>query len=253
MTNDKLLFDAVTVPELTGHQLPAELVKYPHVLIAGTTGAGKSVLLRAVVAELLRSCSAEFVAIDLKRVELIQLKSSERLLAYADEPEQVEPILEGVLRLMEKRYAIMQERREQKYSGTPCYVLIDELADVLAECGRKVEEQLARLARLARAADIHLICCTQSPSRSVLRARIIQNIPARVALRCGDAIESRQIVGTRGAEELPLYGSALVRLPGRMLTRVDELPNVTEDELGRLIVEANELTKHADGVQVITI
>ena len=253
MIDDKMIFSAVSAPALTGGALPAELVKHPHALIAGTTGSGKSVLLRSVVAELLRSSNAEFVAVDLKRVELIQLRESSRLCAYADEPCQVCDILDAVLRLMEARYAVMQERREQLFRGTPCYILIDELADVLAECGRKVEEQLARLARLARAADIHIIACTQSPSRSVLRARIIQNIPARVALRCGDAIESRQIVGVKGAEELPLYGSALVRLPGRPMTRVDGLPVTSSAELAALIAETNRMTYTADGAQVVTI
>lgn len=238
---DKTLFEAVSAPALTGRELPAELAKHPHILIAGTTGSGKSVLLRALTAELLDG-AAQFFAIDLKRVELAALRRSKRLLAYADEPERVEPMLEQVLRLMERRYADMQREGVQKHTGLATYILIDELADVMAECGHRVEEQLARLARLARAANIHLVCCTQSPSRAVLKARITQNIPARVALRCCDPIESRQIVGIKGAEELPLYGSALVRLPGRMITRVDGLPCVSEDELNKLIDTTNAMT-----------
>lgn len=180
----------------------------PHALIAGTTGAGKSQLIKNLLIDILKD--SETVLIDLKRIELKEFKSCGRVIYYACEPADAVFILDWCCELMDKRY---KQLEQNELSFLPCYIVIDELADLIACCGGKAIAPLSRLARLARAADIHLILATQSPARRNLPAQIIQNVPCRVALRCNDPIESRQVVGVAGAERLPLYGSALIRAP----------------------------------------
>lgn len=180
-----------------------------HTLIAGTTGAGKSVLLNSIMYSLIKDCEDDpyvlphFYLVDTKRIELKLYRDLAD--EYVTEPDEVPGMLDEVLDLMEDRYDSMEGK---EYYGTHVYIVIDELADLLYTDG--VLERIVRIGRLGRAARIHLLMCTQDPSRHTLTAQIMQNMTTCVALRCKDVTESKQIIRTPGAETLPKHGKAIV-------------------------------------------
>lgn len=174
--------------------------KTVHSLIAGTTGSGKSVLLNAVILGLIQM-DVECYFFDLKRVELGEYKKTKVCKKYITEPEDVPKALDSVISEMEHRYSRMKGKES---SAKHIYVIIDELADTLTQRG--VLDRLVKIGRLGRAANIHLLCATQDPSRNTLPAKLAQNFTCTVALRCRSSIESRQIIGVSGAESLPIYG-----------------------------------------------
>lgn len=177
----------------------------PHSLIAGTTGAGKSVLLHSVMfAALARD--ANFIFIDLKRIEMADYKNLSNTIMYATEEPEAVDALELAVKIMEKRY---KEMPGKMYEGTALYIIIDELADLVGTSKRCLE-LMVKIGRLGRAAKIHMICATQDPSRRTLKAQLMQNFTCCVALRCKTAIESRQITGFPGAESLPKYGKGYI-------------------------------------------
>lgn len=177
-----------------------KLIDTPHTLIAGTTGSGKSVLLHQIIDKLVdKYCLLEFI--DLKVVELSEYKSVDGCLGYVTEPGDICYELDWLIDEMKDRFAKMEGKHSDEI---PIYIVIDELADVLSEDG--VLERLVKIGRLGRAANIHLLCATQDPSRRTLRAQLMQNFTCCVALRCRSAIESRQIIGVPGAETLPKHG-----------------------------------------------
>ena len=181
------------------------LINSAHTLIAGTTGSGKSVLLNDVLSRLSYTVDGFCSFFDLKRVELIDYKYDVGLCSnYISEPEDVLEELDFLIFLMEGRYEDMASRGLKKYDGYHHYIVIDELADMITIEG--VLERLVKIGRLGRAANIHLLCATQDPSRRTLPAQLMQNFTCTVALRCRSAIESRQIIGVPGAELLPKYG-----------------------------------------------
>ena len=180
-----------------------------HTLIAGTTGSGKSVLLNSIIYALLKDGIVTgnipcFTLIDTKWVELKQYKNLPAVSQYVTEPEDVPEALDNVINTMIKIYSEMPGKETTKGHH---YVVIDELADVLSTYG--VLERIIKIGRLGRAAHIHLLCCTQDPSRHTLSAQLVQNFTTRVALRCLDEIESKQIIRISGAEKLPKYGKAI--------------------------------------------
>ena len=172
----------------------------PHSLIAGTTGSGKSVALHSVMfAAMMRD--ARFIFIDLKRVEMSEFRGLAHTIAYATTEEDAETALELAEDIMERRYSQMTGKT---YDGAHLYIIVDELADLATS--KRCLELLIRIGRLGRAARVHMICATQDPSRRTLKAQLMQNFTACLALRCKTAIESRQVTGYPGAELLPKHG-----------------------------------------------
>lgn len=192
-----------TYTNLDRHESLDPLLNTAHTLIAGTTGSGKSVLLNSVLWSAM-SKPTLFVFIDLKRVELRKFEAYQGCMAYVDEPNEVHKALQEVIALMEQRYADMQEKKIYQSADYPLYVVIDELADLITD--HQALADIVKIGRLGRAANIHLLCATQDPSRRTLSAQLMQNFTCCVALRCKTAIESRQITGFPGAENLPRYG-----------------------------------------------
>lgn len=181
-----------------------------HTLIAGTTGSGKSVLLNTILYSLIKSDIVKgqvstFYMIDPKRVELKMYKNFPTVSMYATEPEDALEVLDDAISLMEDRYDCMVGRETDR---PHVYVVIDELADLLDTPG--ILERIVKIGRLGRAARIHLLMCTQDPSRNTLTAQIMQNMTTCVALRCKDITESKQIIRCSGAEYLPKHGKAIV-------------------------------------------
>lgn len=216
--------------------LTNRIISSPHSLIAGTTGAGKSVLLNACMYDLL-GMNAKFIFIDLKRVEMARYRNHQRTIMYASEPEEARDALDYALEVMEARYKTMGGTH---YHGTKLYVVVDELADLVTD--KRVLEQLIRIGRLGRAAEVHMICATQDPSRRTLKAQLMQNFTCCVALRCKTAIESRQITGFPGAEKLPRYGKGFI-WDADGYEAVD-IPMVSDEDLKRRIEATDRRQEH---------
>lgn len=190
-----------------------ELLKSTHLLIGGTTGCGKSVLINDIVLALLNSATpdtAAFVLIDPKRVELSRYKRLPFTIRYAQEPFEVIRVLSDTVRVMENRYKWMEEHGLTTFSGGTIYIIIDELADLMISPNRiQIRLLLQKILQLGRAARVSVIAATQAPNRRIIPAELVLNFTDRIALRCLSPIESRQIIGMSGAENLPKYGTGL--------------------------------------------
>lgn len=189
--------------------LYSDLITEPHILIAGATGSGKSVLINSFIARLLMSASpatAELILIDPKRVELAPLKRLPHTVEYAAETEAAKIALQNAVQTMIKRYEIMSARGLKKWDGGHIYIIIDEYADLMITAKKAIEPLIIRIAQLGRAANIHLIIATQRPTREIIAGAIRVNIDCKIALHTATAQDSRNIIETRGAESLPRFG-----------------------------------------------
>lgn len=195
-------------------------IKQPHLLIAGTTGAGKSTALHGIIKYLIANNSPKqcrMWMIDPKRVELSRYKNNGFCDCYAATPAGAKLMLADACKIMDTRYKMMERNGQTDYNGNDIYIFIDELADLLILPDKKtanlIRVYLSRIAQLGRAAKIHLFCATQFIRRSVLPEALIANMPSAVGLRTRDKLESRMIIGTAGCEDLPMYGYCLFRTP----------------------------------------
>jgi len=211
-----------------------ELLKRPHLLIAGATGSGKSVLINSIMYTLLTYSPAEkqVILIDPKRVELSDYKRLPHCLGFASETPDIIALLKRACSAMDERYKVMEAQHRKMYEGADVYVVIDEFADLMITT-KEAEPLIQRLAQLGRACRYHLIIATQAPNRQVLKAGILLNLSDRIALHCNDKIESRQILGQAGAEQLPQYGKCIYKSNGNLtLMQVPLTPD--EDLMERI-------------------
>lgn len=212
-----------------------DMTTQPHLLVAGATGSGKSVVVNGIITTLLYRGprEAQFILIDPKRVELSPYKKLPHTIRYASEPEDMISALQYAMDITETRYRTMQKRKERKYSGGDVYVIIDEFADLMTTNRRNVAPLIQRLAQIGRAAKVHIILCTQTPIAKVIPTEIKCNFDSRVGLRTRSAQDSRNILGKTGLETLPLYGQGVYMTPkGDILYNI---PYVDETEQNRLI------------------
>lgn len=192
-----------------------DILRQAHTLIAGQTGSGKSVMLNGIITTALKQGGNKMIFVDPKRVELRIYKSLPNCIAYANTPGETVTALNKAINTMEQRYKEAERKGDKIYKGEPIYIFIDELADLLISAeGKQIKKQLQTLTALGRAALVKVICATQQPSRKMLPAELTLNFPSRVALHCQTAIESRQVINEKGAEELPMYGQCLYLRPG---------------------------------------
>lgn len=212
----------------------------PHLLIGGTTGSGKSVLLKTMVQSLItryryrdkgtQNFGAELVLIDPKGTELREYEHLEQTLSYCTTYEDACYALEQAIEVMETRYRMfpmyevqnLTELRKKVVESDNQYIviIIDELADLLLQDEKKrMRIALTRLTQKSRAAGIHLIVATQNPKRDILDGAIKANMPTKIALRTNSSIESRIIIDTDGAEHLVGKGDMLISSSGQ-ITRV---------------------------------
>lgn len=224
----------------SGEPYCADLGKMPHLLIAGATGAGKSVCINALIASILFRCTPEevrFIMVDPKMVELSIYNDIPHLLApVVTDPRMASGALKWAVSEMEGRYRTMAQyharnigdfnkridalRGEDPAADIPdrmsyIVVVIDELADLMMTAPADIEDSLARLAQMARAVGIHLILATQRPSVNVITGTIKANFPTRIAFRVSSKVDSRTIIDGNGAEKLLGYGDMLFLPPGR--------------------------------------
>lgn len=214
-----------------------DILRQPHVLIAGATGSGKSVLINSLIYTALYKapCQVKFILIDPKRVELCDYKRLPHTVTYASEPGDIVRAILSAVDLMESRYRDMQKRNLKRYDGADVYIIVDEYADLITTQKNQVLAPLCRIAQLGRAAGIHLILATQRPTREILSGQIKVNIDARVALRCPTAQDSRNIINVKGAELLPRYGSGLYLTPETMQPVNVPIPMTPQAEIDRVI------------------
>jgi S-DNA-T family DNA segregation ATPase FtsK/SpoIIIE len=248
---------------IDGLNYVADLAKMPHLLIAGTTGAGKSVGVNALIVSILyraRPDEVKFILIDPKRLELGLYEDIPHLAApIIVDPKLASRSLKWAVAEMERRYRdlagwgvrnidgfnteIMRRNLIKEYDekGEPwkplpyIVIIIDELADLMMTSGREVEESITRLAQMARAVGIHLVLATQRPSVDVITGLINANFPSRISFRVSSKIDSRTIIDTNGAEQLLGRGDMLFLPPGTArLIRVHGA-YIDETEIGRSV------------------
>lgn len=208
-----------------------------HLLIAGTTGSGKSTTLHGLITDLLLSENPPlFAFIDLKRVEMIEYKRMRNTIAYADTAEQAMKLLEQIRHIMNNRYKHMMKRRKKESQERQIYLIIDEYAELFIATNKKCVPLVQSILQLGRAAGIHCILATQTPKADILSTNIKVNLTSVLALRTRSAQDSRNIIGFPGAEKLPdLYGNGIFSNPKLLNPLIVKLPQVNEQERMKLI------------------
>lgn len=215
-------------PSGSVYTLYKNMLQQPHLLIAGATGSGKSVVINGIIYTALYSSPAavQFILIDPKRVELADYKQLPHTIQYASEPADMVQALENVMQITETRYKQMQAAHIKKYNGGAIYVIIDELADLMTTNRRQVQPLLQRLAQIGRAANVHIIAATQCPLATVIPTPIKVNFDSRVALRTRSKQDSRNILECAGCELLPRYGQGYYMTPaGLTLYNIPMIPD----------------------------
>lgn len=204
-----------TTPGGEYYNLYADMLQQTHILIAGATGSGKSVVINGILhTALMKSPNAyEFILIDLKRVELAAYRKLPHTIEYADNIEAAVSALHSALRIIETRYSEMQRTGSKKYSGSCIYVVIDELADLMTVNKKAVLPLLQRIAQIGRAANVKIIAATQCPLASVIPTQVKVNFDTVIGLHTRSAQDSRNILGCNGCESLPRYGQGYYMTP----------------------------------------
>lgn len=217
------------------YSLYRDMLKQPHLLIAGATGSGKSVVINGLVYTAMYDSPAavQFILIDPKRVELVDYKPLPHTLKYASEPGEMVEALEKAMEITESRYKAMQRQRVKKYPGGALYVIIDELADLMTTARRQVQPLIQRLAQVGRAANVHIIAATQCPLATVIPTPIKVNFDSRVALRTRSAQDSRNILGLTGCELLPRYGQGYYMTPDGL--KLYNIPMQPQEDINALV------------------
>ena len=253
--------------DTSGKPMIADLATMPHILIAGTTGSGKTVCINSIITGLLYTLTPaqlKFVMIDPKRVELpIYSKIPHMLSPVIMEAKKAPNILNWVVQEMDRRFHLLStvgkrniqafnereiseddkkqlseaEDSENVIPATLPYivVIIDELADLMLVAQDKVETAITRLAQLARAVGIHLILATQRPSVDIITGVIKANFPARVGFKVASAIDSRTILDAKGAEKLLGRGDMLFIQPGNDSMTRGQAPLIVDDEISKIV------------------
>ncbi|GAA5336826.1 FtsK/SpoIIIE family DNA translocase [Thermus antranikianii] len=249
--NAKALLPLVLGKSIEGEIWVRDLAKMPHLLIAGSTGSGKSVAINVLIASLLYKhlpTSLRFLLIDPKMVELTPYEGIPHLVRpVVTSPEEAAGVLQGAVAHMERRYRLLSgvgarnleqynAKMEKEGGETLPYLIIvvDELADLMMTAPKEVESAILRLAQMARATGMHLILATQRPSVDILTSLIKVNIPARLAFAVSSGFDSRTILDTQGAEKLIGQGDALFYQPGLPKPVRLQVPYLSEEEVGRL-------------------
>jgi len=234
--------------DVVGNAVLANLADMPHLLIAGATGAGKSVGINTIICSILYKATPEEVRllmVDPKRIELSAYENIPHLLhPVVVDPKMASRALQWAVLEMERRYGLMEETRvksitsynEQADEKLPqIVIIIDELADLMMVASKDVEASVARLAQMARAAGMHLILATQRPSVDVLTGLIKANFPTRISFKVSSKIDSRTIIDSGGAEHLLGKGDMLMMPPGSSRLQRIHGAYISESEIARVV------------------
>ncbi len=239
--------------DIGGNQIIGDIAKLPHMLIAGTTGSGKSVCMNSLIVSLLyksRPDEVKLIMVDPKMVELrVYDKIPHLLIPVVTDPKKAAGALQWSVTEMMRRYRTLADagvrdlesfnkvaRSTGEYEPMPrIVVVIDELADLMLVAAKEVEESICRVAQMGRAAGVHLVIATQRPSADVITGLMKANIPSRIAFAVASAMESRIILDTAGAEKLVGKGDMLYAPLGQGKPRRVQGCFITEDEVQRVV------------------
>ncbi len=238
--------------DITGEAAHADLALMPHILVAGTTGSGKSGCVNAILSSLIMHSSPNqlrLVLVDPKRVELNHYEILPHLLTpVVTNPRLAANVLANLIGEMENRYAVMGEARARnlvelnkvrsRNGDAPLphiLCVIDELADLMMVAPSEVEDSIIRLAQKSRAVGIHLVLATQRPSTDIITGTIKVNIPARIAFAVSSQVDSRVILDSGGAESLLGQGDMLFRGAGTSKLARIQGAFVTEEEIAKIV------------------
>ena len=216
--------------------LSVRLLKESHILIGGTTGSGKSTMINTFLHTVATYATWEisYCIIDLKMVSLLPWKNDPHCQRYADTAKEAKTLLKDYRYTMMDRFDEMKKKGVSEWKGQHFYLIVDECAELLDNVPGAYDI-LKDIARLGRAASMHLLLATQSPNRRTIPADLTLNITGLLALRCRSAIESRQITGYKGAEELPRYGQGLYVCPELTTPETVNIRLTSDDDIDKMI------------------
>ncbi len=235
--------------DISGNIEVIDLSKTPHLLVAGTTGSGKSVFINTLLASILYKFSPKelrLILIDPKMLELSVYNDIAHLLTpVVTEPKKAIIALKWVCKEMERRYSLMNEENTRSLEGYNqksieklpyIVVFIDEMADLMMTAGKEVEHYVQRLAQMARACGIHLVMATQRPSVDIITGSIKANFPSRISFQVASKYDSRTVLGEIGAEQLLGNGDMLMSKNGGNIIRYQSA-FISDNEVNKLINE----------------
>ena len=231
---------------ISGIPIISDLTSMPHLLIAGTTGSGKSVCINTIILSLLFRHTPEkckFILIDPKMLELSTYEGIPHLLCpVITEAKKAASVLGWVVKEMESRYRLMTKEGvrnidsynlKHKLPMPYIVVVVDEMSDLMLVAGKEIENYIQKLSQMARAAGIHIIMATQRPSVDVITGTIKANFPTRVSFQVSSKIDSRTILGEQGAEQLLGKGDMLFMSSANRIIRI-HAPFVSDDEIEKV-------------------
>ena len=231
---------------ISGVPIIGDLSSMPHLLIAGTTGSGKSVCINTIILSLLFKHTPDrckFILIDPKMLELSTYEGVPHLLCpVITEAKKAASVLGWVVKEMESRYRLMTKvgvrnidgyNEKHKVKMPYIVVIVDEMSDLMLVAGKEIENYIQKLSQMARAAGIHIIMATQRPSVDVITGTIKANFPTRISFQVTSKIDSRTILGEQGAEQLLGKGDMLYMSSANRITRI-HAPYVSEIEIDKI-------------------
>ncbi|MDB4217647.1 DNA translocase FtsK [Candidatus Pelagibacter sp.] len=231
---------------ISGKPIIGDLASMPHLLIAGTTGSGKSVCINTIILSLLYRHTPEkckFILIDPKMLELSTYEGIPHLLCpVITEAKKAASVLGWVVKEMESRYRLMTKEGVRNIDGYNTkhklpmpyiVVVVDEMSDLMLVAGKEIENYIQKLSQMARAAGIHIIMATQRPSVDVITGTIKANFPTRISFQVTSKIDSRTILGEQGAEQLLGKGDMLYMSSANRIVRI-HAPFVSDNEIEKI-------------------
>jgi len=231
---------------ISGNPIIGDLTSMPHLLIAGTTGSGKSVCINTIILSLLYRHTPDkckFILIDPKMLELSTYEDVPHLLCpVITKPKKAASVLGWVVKEMENRYRLMTKEGVRNIDGYNSkhklampyiVVIVDEMSDLMLVAGKEIENYIQKLSQMARAAGIHIIMATQRPSVDVITGTIKANFPTRISFQVTSKIDSRTILGEQGAEQLLGKGDMLYMSSANKMVRI-HAPFVSENEIEKI-------------------
>ena len=231
---------------ISGIPIVGDLTSMPHLLIAGTTGSGKSIYINTIILSLLYKHTPEkckFILIDPKMLELSTYEGIPHLLCpVITEAKRAASVLGWVVKEMESRYRLMTREGVRNIDGYNSkhklpmpyiVVIVDEMSDLMLVAGKEIEGYIQKLSQMARAAGIHIIMATQRPSVDVITGTIKANFPTRISFQVTSKIDSRTILGEQGAEQLLGKGDMLYMSSANKIVRI-HAPYVSENEIEKI-------------------
>ena len=251
ISNDKFKNKEIKLPlalgkNISGIPIIGDLTSMPHLLIAGTTGSGKSVCINTIIVSLLYKLSPDlckFILIDPKMLELSSYEGIPHLLCpVITDAKKATSALNWTVREMNNRYKLMSKEGVRNIDGYNSkhklkmpyiVVVVDEMSDLMLVAGKEIENYIQKLSQMARAAGIHIIMATQRPSVDVITGTIKANFPTRVSFQVSSKIDSRTILGEQGAEQLLGKGDMLFMSSANRIFRIHG-PYVSEKEIEKI-------------------